>query len=850
MFGLFGFCALLLPVACGFFVFLRVKAPNDNRYILKTVLSVFIVLFFSSLLYTFTGAAENVSNKDFFSALGGLYNISSQSDNVFTAGAGLFSGIVGYTLHYCFGNPPDVIIEFLVLFVLIMVVTGLSMQDLGRAAKKPVDYVRKSRAAAIEHAQQEQEEEISPVPTFDPDYHYNYPQNDKPDKKGWFLIPSIGGKKRKKAAEVVPLSTTYGGGIDIPISTGSYTPSANAGVDIDLPFSIEQNGKRVDVIGAEDENAVVKSPVDDLFGAIKLANEGEGANAAATVVAKDISTAHSSGEVYEEGAKQPNPESVPISPTGQGTRTKREKKAYKFPPLRLLHPPYNSDDSGAITELKNNADKLVETLKSFGVLANIINICRGPSVTRYELQPAPGVKISKITNLADDIALNLAANGVRIEAPIPGKPAVGIEIPNKIVTTVSMRELVDSDIFRNGKSKLTCVLGKDISGNIVSANLDEMPHLLIAGTTGSGKSVCVNSILLSILFKANPDEVKLLLIDPKMVEFSKYKGIPHLLVSVVSDAKKAAGALNWAVTEMLQRYKMFSEYDVKNITGFNKLVEDNLEYIASNPQVDGEEMVLEVNGLPVPKEKLPFIVIAIDELADLMMAAPSEVEDAICRLAQMARAAGMHLVIATQRPSVNVITGVIKANIPSRISLKVSSQVDSRTILDIGGAEKLIGRGDMLFAPVGAPKPIRVQGCYASDEEIEGVTKYIKTAYQAQYNEEVEEKIRRIAAEELNKSKKESAMTLDGEEVDEKMEEAIKIVIDAGQASTSMIQRRIKVGYARAGRMIDDMEQMGIVGPHQGSKPRDVLMTYQQWLERRNYTGTLTDGDGGGYDDE
>ena len=522
--------------------------------------------------------------------------------------------------------------------------------------------------------------------------------------------------------------------------------------------------------------------------------------------------------------------------------SQKEEKKYQFPPIQLLKPKLNSDDSDAMEEMQNNAKKLIDTLTSFGVKASIVNICRGPSVTRYELQPAPGVKISKITNLSDDIALSLAANGVRIEAPIPGKAAVGIEVPNKVVSMVTMRELIDSDKFRNSKSKLTTVLGRDISGEIVVTDLAKMPHLLIAGTTGSGKSVCVNSILMSILYKATPDEVKLLLIDPKMVEFSKYKGIPHLLIPVVSDAKKAAGALAWAVNEMLQRYKIFSEYDCKDIDSYNSLIEKNMNYMEKNPPVvneEGEEVqpVLEVNGLPVAKEKMSRVVIAIDELADLMMAAPSEVEDSICRLAQMARAAGMHLILATQRPTVNVITGLIKANVPSRISLKVSSNTDSRTILDTGGGEKLIGRGDMLFSPVGAPKPIRVQGCYASDEEIEGVTHHIKKAYSAQYNSEIEEKIKRIAAEEIAQGKKSGdsdSSSDEGLDIDSKMEEAIKCVIEAGQASTSLLQRRLKVGYARAGRMIDDMEQMGVVGPHQGSKPRDVLMTYNEWLERRN----------------
>uniref|UniRef100_UPI003AF5CA2F DNA translocase FtsK n=1 Tax=Ruminococcus sp. TaxID=41978 RepID=UPI003AF5CA2F len=520
-----------------------------------------------------------------------------------------------------------------------------------------------------------------------------------------------------------------------------------------------------------------------------------------------------------------------------------EKPEYHFPPIQLLSLSENNNDKNAAEEMHNNAKKLIDTLDSFNVKASIVNICRGPSVTRYELSPAPGVKISKITNLSDDIALNLAANGVRIEAPIPGKAAVGIEVPNKVVSMVTMRELIDSDEFRRGKSKLTCVLGKDISGEIVVTDLSKLTHLLIAGTTGSGKSVCVNSILMSILYKATPDEVKLLLVDPKMVEFTKYRSIPHLLIPVVTDAKKAAGALGWAVSEMEQRYKILSEYYCKNIDAYNELIEENLKYMAENPPVENEDgelvqPVLERNGLPVPKEKMPRIVIAIDELADLMMAAPSEVEEYIARLAQKARAAGMHLLVATQRPTVNVITGLIKANIPSRIALKVSSNIDSRTILDFSGAEKLIGRGDMLFLPVGAPKPMRVQGCYASDEEIEGVTNYIKKSSSAQYNAEIEEKIKRIAAEEITQGKKGDDRGGDDIEIDSKMEDAIKCVIEAGQASTSLLQRRLKVGYARAGRMIDDMEQMGVVGPHQGSKPRDVLMTYNEWLEHRNIMGS------------
>lgn len=484
---------------------------------------------------------------------------------------------------------------------------------------------------------------------------------------------------------------------------------------------------------------------------------------------------------------------------------------YHFPSQDLLNDVKKPDGGDITSELNHNGKMLVDTLKSFNVNTKIIDISRGPAVTRYELQPAAGVKISKITTLADDIALNLAASGVRIEAPIPGKAAVGIEIPNKVVSMVSMKELIVSPEFKHAKSKLTVVLGRDISGNIMMTDIAKMPHLLIAGSTGSGKSVCINSFIISILYNARPDEVKMLMIDPKVVELGVYNGIPHLLVPVVTDPRKAAGALNWAVSEMLLRYKKFAETGVRDLTSYNQMIEENPEA----KDKSGE-----------PLEKMPQVVIIIDELSDLMMAAPNEVEDYICRLAQMARAAGMHLVIATQRPSVDVITGIIKANIPSRIALAVSSQIDSRTILDMSGAEKLLGRGDMLFAPVGANKPIRVQGCYVTDKEIERVVEAIKTTHESSYDEQIAQEIEKGAVVEGGKGEKKPEGS-----IDPMMAEAVKCVVEAGQASTSLLQRRLRVGYARAGRLVDEMEQMGIVGPHEGSKPRQVLINYQQFLE-------------------
>ena len=486
-----------------------------------------------------------------------------------------------------------------------------------------------------------------------------------------------------------------------------------------------------------------------------------------------------------------------------------EEEPYTPPPVDLLNDMPQTTDPNLQEELRVNAEKLVDTLRSFGVQTRIVDIARGPAVTRYELQPSAGVKISKITGLADDIALNLAASGVRIEAPIPNKPAVGIEVPNKVVSTVSIREVIDSDEFRNAKSKLSVALGRDIAGNITVADLAKMPHTLIAGSTGSGKSVCINSLIVSILYKATPDEVKLLMVDPKMVELGIYNGIPHLLVPVVTDPKKAAGALAWAVNEMLNRYQMFKDYGVRDLAGFNRMAPEQ--------------------GL----KTMPQIVIIIDELADLMMAAPGEVEDSIFRLAQMARAAGMYLVIATQRPSVDVITGVIKANIPSRIAFAVSSQIDSRTILDTAGAEKLLGRGDMLFSPVGATKPLRVQGCFVTDGEVERIITFLKDCQKKMtYDEKIIQEIERQAVSEKKKgSDKDSGGGFMDE--DEMLPSAIECVIDTGQASTSLLQRKLKLGYARAARIMDMMEEKGIIGPYEGSKPRAVLISKERWVEMK-----------------
>ncbi|MFC3746355.1 DNA translocase FtsK 4TM domain-containing protein [Paenibacillus sp. GCM10012306] len=485
----------------------------------------------------------------------------------------------------------------------------------------------------------------------------------------------------------------------------------------------------------------------------------------------------------EEGAPPASPPPPPPKP-------------YKLPSFRLLSKPNNGGKAGDQNDYMQTARKLEATLESFGVRAKVLEVVRGPAVTRYEIQPDIGVKVSRIVNLTDDIALALAAKDIRMEAPIPGKSAIGIEVPNPEVSVVTMREVMETQTFTEAESKLSIAFGRDISGQTIIGNLAKMPHLLVAGATGSGKSVCINGIITSILYKAKPNEVKFLMVDPKMVELNIYNGIPHLMAPVVTDPKRASLALKKIVVEMEKRYELFSKSGTRNMEGYNNLMKDN------------------------PAAVLPYIVVIVDELADLMMVAANDVEDAICRLAQMARAAGIHLIIATQRPSVDVITGVIKANIPSRIAFGVSSQVDSRTILDMAGAEKLLGRGDMLFMPMGSSKPIRVQGAFMSDQEVETIVHYVSSQGEATYDESIVPEIDDTGAQE-------------DEPQDELYEQAVQIVLEAKQASVSLLQRRMRVGYTRAARLIDSMEARGVIGPYEGSKPREVLVSLEQYQHNR-----------------
>lgn len=492
---------------------------------------------------------------------------------------------------------------------------------------------------------------------------------------------------------------------------------------------------------------------------------------------------------------------IVTTPAVQNVEEPQEASGYRLPPLELLDIPKATDPATYQADILDQCAVLEQTLRDFKVRANVIDVTRGPSVTRFELEPAPGVKVSSVVNLADDIALRLAAPGVRIEAPIPGKSAIGIEAPNTKNDTVCFREVVDNEVVRKEPSKLCIGLGKDISGNIISADLSKMPHLLVAGSTGSGKSVCINTIIAGILYKARPEDVKLILVDPKVVELSNYNGIPHLLTPVVTEPKKAASALHWAVAEMERRYKAFADNHVREIKSYNQQA----------------------------AEKMPYIVIIIDELSDLMMVAKVDVEDAILRLAQKARAAGIHLILATQRPSVDVITGIVKANIPSRIAFAVSSQTDSRTILDMGGAEKLLGKGDMLFYPIGMNKPVRVQGAFVTDAELNKIVDFIvKQSIPVNYSEEVT--AQKLECDEKEKNNEKAGPSAPAE--DELFEDALRLVLDMGQASSSMLQRRFGIGYNRAARLVDTMEELGIVGQYAGSKPREVVISRQEAEER------------------
>lgn len=752
LFGMFGFFTFIFPLLLLVVTVLvaldKTEGTSKSRVIEATVL----ILILCSIIHI----AQCKSESTYFEAIKDAYNVFYIDGSML--GSGVLGAVLGgIVLLITGGNKPAAfVIMGVVLFVLIMVMAKLTLGNLFKGISKPVKKVGEFTSEKLSEYSARTEQ-----------------------------IAAEREKRKKEFNPDVDLGPELNADAK-PIFSDDETEDSNNDEDVLIPFTEIKNSE------TNEDETLVEEKVINLDDIIKKSSD----KPEQIELKLDRKEENNEKEEDEDEFTDEEWNSEPV-------------KRYSLPSLELLNLPANFNSGDLENEQKRNGEKLISTLKSFGVETRIIGISKGPSVTRYEIQPAAGVKISKITNLADDIALNLAASGVRIEAPIPNKPAVGIEIPNKIRQSVTLREVIDQPIYKNAKSKLNVALGKDITGDFVYCDLVKMPHLLVAGTTGSGKSVCLNSMIVSILYNATPDEVKLLMIDPKAVEFTMYNGIPHLLVPVVSDPRKASGALAWAVTEMLQRYKMFSESGVRDISGYNSICESE------------------------GKKKLPQIVIFIDELSDLMMAAPNEVEDSICRLAQMARAAGMHLVIATQRPSVDVITGLIKANIPSRISLYVSSQVDSRTIIDSVGAEKLLGHGDMLYYPVGIPKPVRVQGCYLDESEVHKVVSFLKAQEQSEYDDAVIKEIDRQAANTGAKKKDSSASNSDDGEspADEMLPKAIEVVIEAQSASTTLLQRKLKLGYARAARIVEELEIRGIIGPYEGAKPRKVLVSKQQWYE-------------------
>lgn len=768
-FGLFGLTAFVLPFFI-FFVSIVSAMGKDTRKYKQKVAESFVIFV---LLVSFLHIVNCEPELTYGEQLSEAYKVFKEYDGTgMHYGYGVFGAVFGgLPLLMTAGNKLAAgVVVVLVLLALLMLFTGTTVLKLISSLRKPAE-------AAADYAEEKMEDFKETYETVSEDIHERRARN--------------AAKRRKESKHQIEL--------DVPIDDGV---AIDNGVEPILDTSVNNpEEEKIELLGEfEDAPPTYVPSLDEIFSKPTVAEahfeevidafEEETQVEAETIENEEIE------EVYNETeeAKEIIPEIV-----------------YELPPLECLEKPKLNSNSGSSEELRQRGETIVKTLKSFGVGTRIVDICQSPSVTRFELQPDPGVKISKITALADDIAMNLAAYGVRIEAPIPNKNAVGIEVPNAEKAMVTLREILESPSFKNSKSKLNVALGRDIQGEATCADLAKMPHLLVAGTTGSGKSVCLNTMIMSLLYNAKPDEVKLIMIDPKKVEFTVYRSIPHLLVPVVADPRKAAGALSWAVAEMDKRYALFADNGVRNLQGYNNYA------IAE--------------GLP----KMPQIVIIIDELSDLMMAASNEVEDSICRLAQKARAAGMHLIVATQRPSVDVITGLIKANIPSRIAFAVKSQIDSRTIIDTQGAEKLLGNGDMLYCPVGLSKPVRVQGSYVSDDEIERVIDFVKSQGEVKYDDAVMKEIELKAAQE-GKKKSSSAIDTDnmgagGDYDDEMFPKAVEVVVEAGMASTTLLQRKLKLGYARAARIVDELSEKGIIGPFEGSKPRKVLITKEQWYQ-------------------
>lgn len=777
VFGLFGLMAYALPyyfIALALSLFLR-KMQHING---RTTFFSFLIFVMLCILNSYRYLDETNIQLS-ISAIGDFFDGGIQLRN-----GGVFGMWLGGLIVKLLGKPGLIIFAVAVIAISVLLVADTPISKyLGKKREQREEKtILREMLTEKREAQAKTVPEESGVPIITPSHSV-------PQVKDPLAFPMEEGARQNFMQNLEgadfgeSIVTNTGFGLD-----GGSEPGTGLGLGLSGGFA------------SPDTAAAAPEPfMDDFMSVDSVTTEPMGLNAEPEKVSA-LSTPAAT-ENIKEIRKENTPTALDNTEMALQAEENLAKKipttSYVFPPVDLMKKPRAKQMQMNEHQLQQKAALLENTLQNFHVDARVLNVTQGSSVTRYEVQPAVGVKVSSITKLADDIALNLRAKSIRIEAPIPGKAAVGIEVENEKPDMVSIRELIDSKEFRNAASKISFAVGKDISGRNVIANLKEMPHLLIAGATGSGKSVCINTIITSLLYKASPDEVKLILIDPKVVELGNYNGIPHLLVPVVTDPKKAAAALNWAVNEMTQRYKFFAEESVKDLDSYNELMRANQE----------------------PDKVLPKIVIIIDELADLMMVAPSQVEESICRLAQLARAAGMHLIVATQRPSVDVVTGLIKANIPSRIAFSVSSQVDSRTILDVGGAEKLLGKGDMLYSPVGENKPLRIQGPYISDSETARIIDFVKKQGENGYDESV---IQTIETPEKSQY---------GEVSDELTEDAIAFILKQKKASVSMLQRRFRIGYNRAASIIDEIEARGIISPADGSKPRQVLYTEEEYYD-------------------
>lgn len=793
MFGLFGYMAYVAPILLFLAVYFGISNLGNHVAAIKLMSG---IIFFSMccVLFTLTGGIDSVG-----SSFKTYYAFSAEAHK----GGGVIGGFLGKGMHGLLGLAGTIIIMIVLMIVCLVLMTERSfvagIKRSGEAVLHDVDRRKELARERMEKQAAKREEREIIRNTRKKEAEENKLRMNK-KTSGVASVSQLTLKEEQKPVKApAPAASVMGDEEGEKLALEALSKIRIRGIDDTK--QTQNAGERV--FGQE----IGQNPI--TVGK-KNVSKAEGVQTAdAPVMKQEVNTTQET-----KTASKINDNKAGLSKEDMNlsddikTAAVKPKKEYKLPPLNLLNRGSRKANTDNGQKLRETALRLQQTLHTFGVNVTVTDISQGPAVTRYELQPEVGVKVSKIVNLADDIKLNLAATDIRIEAPIPGKAAVGIEVPNNENSAVALRDLLESAEFQNFDSKLAFAVGKDIGGKTVVTDIAKMPHMLIAGSTGSGKSVCINTIIMSLLYKASPDEVKLIMVDPKVVELSVYNGIPHLMVPVVTDPKKAAAALHWGVAEMTERYKKFADLNVRDLKGYNKKVSE----------------MRENNGQPIP-EKMPQIVIIVDELADLMMVAPGEVEESICRLAQLARAAGIHLIIATQRPSVDVITGLIKANMPSRVAFAVSSGVDSRTILDMNGAEKLLGKGDMLFYPQGMSKPSRVQGAFVSDKEVSAVVEFIKgQCIDSGVSSDLEEK---IAA--MSEAGNGSGFTNDVSERDSYFADAGKFIIEKEKASIGMLQRVFKIGFNRAARIMDQLEEAGVVGPEEGTKPRRVLITEEQF---------------------